>query len=132
MSLTFPMSADLARARNRCPHVFLTVLAAALVAGCGPKVQSVATDAGNGYQKGEPPMCYQHRTEARPTGSSKNNIWVHINNTCSYLVDCVVWDDLTEQQHRMIAPEYQTRSFMIAPEASQRSVDTKFDCTWRR
>jgi len=131
MSLTFPMCADLARARNRCPHVFLTLVAVALGVGCGPKMQSVATDAGNGYLKGDPPMCYQHRTEARPT-SSANNIWVHINNTCSYLVDCNVWDDVTEQEHRMIAPEYQTRSFLIAAEVAQRSVDTKFDCTWKR
>ena len=130
MSLTFRMRADLARGRNRCPHVFLTLLAAASIAGCGPKVQSVATDAGNGYQKGDPPMCFQHRTEARPT-TRANNIWVHINNTCNYLVDCVVWDDVTEQQHRMVTPEYQTRSFMLAPEVPQRRVDLKFDCTWK-
>jgi len=131
MSLTCRMRADLARATNRCPHVFLALFASVLVAGCGPKVQSVATDMGDGSMKGEPPMCYQYRTEARPT-TRANNIWVHINNTCSYLVDCTVWDDVTEQQHRMIAPQYQTRSFMVAAESDSRRVNVKFDCTWKR
>ncbi|HEX5098965.1 MAG TPA: hypothetical protein VFV94_05670 [Polyangiaceae bacterium] len=133
MSLTFRMRADFARAMNRCPHVFLAVFSCALVAGCQSnqaKVQSVATDAGGGFMKGEPPMCFQYRGEARPTNNA-NNIWVHINNTCRYLVDCAVWDDVTEQQHRMVTPEYQTRSFMVAPEVPQRRVDLKLDCTWK-
>jgi len=130
MSLTFPMRADFARASNRCPLVFAAVIAATLLAGCQPKVQSVATDAGGGFKKGDPPMCFQHRAEARPTASA-NNIWVHVNNTCSYAVDCMVWDDVTEQEHRMMAPEYQTRSFLVAPEVPNRSVDLKLDCTWK-
>jgi hypothetical protein len=124
------MRTDLARAMDRCPHVFLALFASALVAGCQPKVQSVATDAGGGFLKGDPPMCFQYRGEARPTARA-NNIWVHINNTCRYAVDCTVWDDVTEQEHRMMAPEYQTRSFMLAPEVPQRRVDLKFDCTWK-
>lgn len=130
MSLTFPMRADFARAPNRCPHVFAVVLAAALVAGCQSRVQSVATDAGGGFKKGDPPMCFQHRAEARPT-TRANNIWVHINNTCRYTVDCMVWDDVTELEHRMMAPEFQTRSYMVAGEVPNRSVDLKFDCTWK-
>ena len=130
MSLTFPMRAHLARATNRCLHVFAAVSAVALLAGCGPKMQGVATDAGGGFKKGDPPMCFQYRGEARPT-TRANNIWVHINNTCSYTVDCMVWDDVSEQQHRMMAPEYQTRSYMVAGEVPQRRVDLKFDCTWK-
>jgi len=133
MSLTGPMLADLPRAPFRCKAVFFPVLClVALAAGCGPKVQDVGSiDVGGGVKKGDPPMCFQLRSEARPT-SSANNIWVHVNNTCSYAVDCMVWDSVTDQEHRMMAPEYQTRSFMIAPEVAQRSVDTKFDCTWKR
>ena len=132
MSLTGPMRADSARARRACPHVFLAVLAAfAVIAGCKSQVQNTATDAGGGFMKGEPPMCFQYRSEARPT-TSANNIWVHINNTCSYMVDCLVWDSVTEQQHRMMAPEYQTRSFMVAPEVPQRRVELKLECTWKR
>lgn len=129
MSLT--MLADLPRAPFRCPHVFLAVAAVAALAGCGPKVQDVGSiDVGGGVRQGDPPMCFQLRTEARPT-TRANNIWVHVNNTCRFTVDCMVWDSVTDQEHRMMAPEYQTRSFMVAPETEQRRVEIKPTCTWK-
>ena len=131
MSLTGPMRADSARAHRFCPHVFLGVAGVVLaLVGCKSQVQNTATNMGGGVMKGDPPMCFQKRTEARPT-TTANNIWVHINNTCSYTVDCMVWDSVTEQEHRMMSPGMQTRSFMVAPEVPQRRVETKFDCTWK-
>jgi len=126
------MHRDLPRALFGCPHVFAALaVAASLAAGCGPKVQKVGSiDVGGGVKKGDPPMCFQLRSEARPTGSA-NNIWVHVNNTCRYSVDCMVWDSVTEQEHRMMAPEYQTRSFMVAAENEQRRVEIKPTCTWK-
>jgi len=132
MFLKRRMFADQARPLERCLHVFLAVaLALPAFTGCGgPHVQNTGTYMGNGVMKGAPPMCFQYRSEARPT-SSANNIWVHVNNTCSYAVDCNVWDSVTEQEHRMMAPEMQTRSFMVAPEVPDTRVSLKLDCTWK-
>jgi hypothetical protein len=132
MSLTGPMLRDFARAPFGCPHVFLaTLLAATLVAGCGSRVQNVSsTDVGGGVKKGDPPMCFQYRSEARPT-SSANNIWVHVNNTCSYTVDCMTWDSVSDQEHRMMAPQFQTRSYLVAIEVPDTRVEVKPTCTWK-
>jgi hypothetical protein len=126
------MFADQARALERCPHVFMaSALALSTLFGCGgPRIRNTAIDIGGGVMKGDPPMCFQYRSEARPT-SSANNIWVHINNTCRYTVDCNVWDSVTDQEHRMMSPGYQTRSFMVAAESPESRVSVKFDCTWK-
>ncbi len=123
---------DSARAARRCLPVFLAIAAViSLAAGCKPSVQEVrSTDIGGGVRQGSPPMCFQARGESRPADNARN-IWVHINNTCSYAVDCSVYDDVTEQQHRMAAPGYQTRSFMVAAGVPDTSVDLDLDCTWK-
>jgi hypothetical protein len=131
MFLKRRMSADQARAHERCPHVFLALaLALPVFSACHPQLQNTAVYMGDGVMKGEPPICFQYRSEARPT-SNANNIWVHINNTCSYAVDCNVWDSVTDQQHRMMAPEYQSRSFMVAAESPESRVSIKLECTWK-
>jgi hypothetical protein len=132
MSLTGPIRRDFARALFACPHVFAPMALALTVAACGgSRVQDVSSmDVGGGVKKGDPPMCFQYRTEARPT-TRANNIWVHVNNTCSYMVDCMVWDSVSEQEHRMMAPEYQTRSYMVAVEVPETRVEVKPVCTWK-
>ncbi|HEV8550477.1 MAG TPA: hypothetical protein VGQ57_15640 [Polyangiaceae bacterium] len=126
------MFADQARALERCPHVFLAAaLALSAFVGCGgQRIQNTATYAGNGVYKGEPPMCFQYRGEARPTGTA-NNIWVHINNTCRYDVDCNIWDSISDKEHRMLTPTMQTRSFLAQPETPERRFTLKLDCTWK-
>ena len=41
--------------------------ASAPLVGCQNKVQNTSIDIGGGMRKGDPPMCFQYRTEARAT-----------------------------------------------------------------
>ncbi len=132
MSHTRPMSYDSARAPKRCPSVFVGVmLAVSFATACGgTKMQKVSIDIGGGMRKGDPPMCFQYRSEARAT-TRANNIWMMINNTCRYMVDCNIYDDVTEREHRVAIPGFQTVSYIVATEVPQSRVSTKFDCTWK-
>lgn len=59
------------------------------------------------------------------------NIFVHVNNTCKFGVDCTVWDDVSEQEHRVALPGYRQFSYLLAAGVPDNSVNVKFDCTWK-
>jgi hypothetical protein len=100
------------------------------VPGCQSKVQNVSIDAGGGKRKGSPPMCFQYRSEARPAASAYD-IWLHLNNTCSYAVDCVFYDDVTEKQNSISEPPYTANSVALAFNVQAKRVDVKAECTWK-
>lgn len=97
---------------------------------CKPSVKQVSTDVGGGVMKGEPPMCFQYRTEAAPT-TFANNIYVHANNTCSYTVDCTVYDDISEQKHRILLAPYVANNYMVASNVAATRVDVELECLWK-
>jgi hypothetical protein len=122
-----------ARASGRRPPAFFALVVAvsfAFSTACKPQVQKVSTDIGGGMLKGSPPLCYQYRSEVRPTNRAKT-IWVHVNNTCAYLVDCQIYDDVTEGQHHVVEPAYGRGSFLLAAQVDVQSVDLQIECTWK-
>ena len=120
---------------NFCSKV--TIAAVILFSGslgvaCKSQVKQVSVDIGNGMRKGDPPMCFQYRTESRPTQySGSRNIFMHVNNTCRVAVDCMVYNDVTEQQQRVGLPAYRQYSFLIASGVPDDRVDLKLECTWK-
>jgi hypothetical protein len=122
---------DSSRAGKRL--FFATVLTTAFsapVLGCQSKVQPVSVDAGGGQRKGSPPMCYQSRTESRKTMTAYD-IFLHINNTCSYSVDCLVYDDVTENKLHVVYAPYQADSLILAQNVQASRVDVDFECVWK-
>jgi hypothetical protein len=106
------------------------IAAAALGIGCQQKTQNVSVDAGGGMRKGSPPMCYQYRGEARKTYDAYD-IFLHLNNTCSYTVDCLVYDDVTEKQIRLAMPPFQAGDYTLATNVQASRVDLSVECTWK-
>jgi len=120
-----------ARAARRCaPAIFALSVALFPLSGCQSKVQKTSVDAGGGMRKGDPPICYQYRGESRPT-TFANNIWVHLDNSCNYPVDCLIYDDVTEQQHRVVMLPQRNASVVLAVGVDARQVALQFECTWR-
>jgi hypothetical protein len=115
----------------------VTLAAVVLVSGllgvaCKSSVQQVSVDIGNGMRKGDPPMCFQYRTESRATSQmGARNIFMHVNNTCRFAVDCMVYNDVTEQQQRVGLPGYRQYSFLLASGVPDDRVDLKLECTWK-
>lgn len=105
--------------------------AAALVvtfgAGCSHHLQKTSSD---GVPRKSPPLCFQYRGEARPTPGtmSNSNIWFMANNTCSYPIDCMIWNDVTEQESRVMLPAYGTNSYLLATHQDTRRVSFKVEC----
>jgi hypothetical protein len=122
---------DSARALRRClPVIFVLVLGFSLAPACQSKVQNVSIDIGGGKRKGSPPMCFQYKSEVRATASAYD-IFLHLNNTCSYTVDCVFYDDVTEQQHPISEPPYTANSVILASNVPAKRVDIDVECTWK-
>jgi hypothetical protein len=117
-------------ARRAHPARFALGVALVLLAGCQSKVQKTSVDIGGGMRKGDPPMCFQYRGESRPT-TYANNIWLHLSNLCSYPVDCLVYDDVTEQQHRVIMLPQRNASVILASGVDANRVDLKLECAWK-
>jgi hypothetical protein len=109
---------------------FPAALGLSLGLACQPKVQNTSVDAGGGRRKGSPPMCYQYRGESRKTYDAYD-VFIHVNNTCSYSVDCVVWDDVTEQETRIVQPPYQAQSLVLAQAVQASRVNLKLECVWK-
>lgn len=103
---------------------------AAFGLGCQPKTQNVSVDAGGGMRKGAPPMCYQYRGEARKTYDAYD-VFLHLNNTCSYSVDCLIYDDVTEKQVQLTMPPYQAADYALAQNVQASRVDLSVECTWK-
>ena len=98
--------------------------------GCQPRVQNVATYAGNGMMKGDPPMCFQYQGVAKPT-TFANNIIMYVNNTCSYRVDCQVYDNVTQQTRPVAAGPFSAGPILLAANVKETSVQLKIECTWK-
>jgi hypothetical protein len=97
--------------------------------GCGAHLQQTSGSPSHG----SPPLCFQYRGEARPSPTpGQSNIWVMANNTCSYPMDCMVHDDATDQQNRIVLPPYGTNSYLLAIGSASSRVNLTLDCTWTR
>jgi hypothetical protein len=109
---------------------FATFVAISFTLGCQSKVQNTSVDAGGGMRKGSPPMCYQYRGEARKTYDAYD-IFVHVNNTCSYPVACLIYDDVNEKESQLSMPAYQAQSLALALNVQASRVNLKVECTWK-
>jgi hypothetical protein len=109
---------------------FVLLLGLTTLPGCKSRVQNVATYAGNGMMKGDPPMCFQYRGSVQPTAFS-NNLVIYVNNTCSYRVDCQVYDSVTEQKRAIYAPPYSASPILLAANVKATSVELQLECTWK-
>src|SRR4051812_3209211 len=86
-----------------------------LVVACQAPMKKVSTEPGKGARRGTPPLCFDYRGEAQATDKAGvSNIWAYLNNTCSYAVDCVIYDDVTEQEHPVGVVAYRQLRFLIA------------------
>jgi len=102
-----------------------------LVVACHPPVKKVSTNSGQGTRNGSPPLCFDYRGEAQATDKAGfSNIWAYLNNTCSYTVDCVIYDDVTEQEHPVGVVAYRQLRFLIATSVPANRVKLKLDCSW--
>ena len=105
---------------------------AALVLGalpaCGRAVQQTAY-MGDGVYQGSPPLCFQFREESRPS-TYYRSLLVHFNNTCSYALDCIVTNDATEQEQRVLVMPKQHSSLLVASGVDISRFDAQLDCTW--
>ena len=90
----------------------------------------MSVDAGGGMRKGSPPMCYQYRGEARKTYDAYD-IFLHLNNTCSYTVNCLIYDDVTEKQLELAMPPFQAANYALATNVQASRVDLSLECTWK-
>lgn len=109
---------------------FAAFVGFSLAFGCQSKVQNTSVDAGGGMRKGSPPMCYQYRGESRKTYDAYD-VFIHVNNSCRYSVDCLIYDDVTEQQTRLVQPPYQAQSLALAVNVQASRVNLKLECTWK-
>jgi hypothetical protein len=102
-----------------------------LVVACHPPVKQVSSDAGKGTRQGSPPLCFDYRGEAQATDKAGvSNIWAYLNNTCSYNVDCVIYDDVTEQEHPIGVQAYKQLRFLLAASVPANRVKLKLQCSW--
>jgi hypothetical protein len=124
------LSIDSASGVYRRGLTFCAVLLLAVGLDCKSSVQKVSTDIGGGMFKGDPPMCYQYRGEASPTVYA-SNLFMHANNTCSYAVDCLVYDDVTEKKQHVVLAPFESRIVLLAVEVKASRVELKLECTWK-
>ncbi|MEI9951268.1 MAG: hypothetical protein WDO74_20370 [Pseudomonadota bacterium] len=102
-----------------------------LLVACHPPVKKVSTDFGNGKRRGSPPLCFDYRGEAQATPQAGvSNIWAYLNNTCSYTVDCMIYDDVTEKEQRVGVLGYKQLRFLLASGVPATKVRLKLDCSW--
>lgn len=99
----------------------------ALVA-CHHAVQPTAY-MGDGVYAGSPPLCLQHREESRPS-TYYRSLLVHFNNTCDFVLDCIVTNDATEQEQRVVVMPKQHSALLVATGVDVSSFDAQLDCTW--
>jgi len=131
MSLPFSIARESARALLRRPLLFVAwcpLLLAPLA--CKSHTQNVATDIGGGMKKGSPPMCFQYRGEVR-SKTTAYDVWLHLNNTCSYAVNCTFFDDVTEKEYPFNVPAYYNHSQLLAGDVETKRVDLSAECTWK-
>jgi hypothetical protein len=94
-------------------------------------MKKVNTEFGAGKRRGSPPLCYDYRGEAQATGDTGvSNIWAYLNNNCSYTVDCMIYDDVTEAEHRVAVVAYRQLRFLLASRVEATRVRLKLECSW--
>lgn len=100
-----------------------------LLVACHSPVKQVSTGAGS--RQGSPPLCFDYRGEAQATDKAGvSNIWAFLNNTCSYEVNCVIYDDVTEQEHPIGVQAYKQLRFLLAAGVPASRVKLKLECNW--
>jgi hypothetical protein len=124
---------QLSRARRTTRRLRALLHGSALigcVASCRPAVQPTAAYVGDGTYEGSPPLCLQHREESRP-GPWTRSLLVHFTNTCSFAIDCSVYNDVTEQEQRVIVFAKQKASLLVAAASEESRFDVELDCSWQ-
>lgn len=100
-----------------------------LVVACRPTVEPTAY-VGDGTYEGDPPMCLQHREESRP-GPYKRLLIVHFNNTCDFALDCLVYNDVVDNEQRVILLGNGRASLLVATGQDASRFDVDLDCQWQ-
>jgi hypothetical protein len=107
------------------------VVCCSLLPACRPQMKKVNDDFGNRGRRGSPPLCFEYRGEAQATGEAGvSNLWAHLNNSCSYTVDCMIYDDVTEKEQRIGVLPYKQLRFLLARAVPATRVQLKLDCSW--
>ena len=101
----------------------------ALWASCRPAVEPTAY-VGDGLYEGPPPLCFQHRNEAR-RGTYQSALMVHFNNTCDYPVDCLVYNVVTEQEQHVVVAANGRFHLVVAAGVDAQRFDIELDCQWK-
>ncbi|HEX6273880.1 MAG TPA: hypothetical protein VFZ53_12620 [Polyangiaceae bacterium] len=115
----------------RASKCFLPLFLAPLaLLGCQNKVQQTSIDIGGGMRKGDPPMCFQYRVEPRATQDAYD-IFLHVNNSCRYSVDCTFTNDQNEREHRVVQPAHQAVSYVVVENVPVKRVDVDAECVWK-
>ena len=110
---------------------WLVFVCASQLMACHPEIKKVSTDAGNGSRRGSPPLCFDYRGEVQATGEAGvGNVWAYLNNTCSYTVDCVIYDDVTEKEQRIGVFAYKQLRFLLGTGVKASRVRLKLECSW--
>jgi hypothetical protein len=102
---------------------------ALLALGCRPAVQPTAY-VGDGLYEGDPPLCLQHDEESRP-GNWKRSLLVHFNNTCDFAFDCLVYNDVADNEQRVVILGNARASLLVATGQEDTSFDVELDCQWQ-
>ena len=109
----------------------LVLLTCCLLVACQSSVKKVSSDAGNGSRRGSPPLCFDYRGEVQATGDAGvGNVWAYLNNTCSYTVECVIHDDVTEKEQRVGVLGYKQLRVLLASGVPATRVRLKLECNW--
>jgi len=117
--------------KTRASLAGVVLVCCSLFVACHPPVKKVSTDFGSGKRRGSPPLCFDYRGEAQATGEAGvSNLWAHLNNTCSYTVDCMIYDDVTEKEQRVGVLAYKQLRFLLAGGVHASRVQLKLDCSW--
>jgi hypothetical protein len=96
--------------------------------GCHSALQPTAY-MGDGLHEGDPPLCFQLRKESRATNRARN-LMVHFNNTCDFALDCLVYNDVTEQEQRAVVVANGRSTLFVAAGVDASSFDVELSCQW--
>lgn len=97
--------------------------------GCRPSVEPTAY-VGDGTYEGEPPMCLQYDEESRP-GAYKRSLIVHFNNTCDFAVDCMVYNDVVDNEQRVVVLGNGRAALLVATGQDAKSFGVELHCQWQ-
>lgn len=106
------------------------VCASASAPACSKPVMQDVAYVGDGTYEGEPPMCLQYRKESHAE-TKQRSLWVHFNNTCSFPLSCLVYNDVSEQELQVVLLKYQPKSLLLLAGSDESSFDVELNCTWQ-